>query len=74
MSIFRVIVVTLLLLSATLTSAQGEEASLDRYFYTYHNPAGDHLLRGGGTFPDVATVDVKLRVWLPHSASENAQS
>ena len=34
---------------------------LDRYFYTYHNPAGNHFVRGAGTFPDVIAVDLPLR-------------
>ena len=48
---------------------------LDRYFYSYHNPAGDHLVRGRGTFPHVATVDVNLRgvpLWAVGYAMETA--
>ncbi|MCY3976706.1 MAG: hypothetical protein OXG23_01280 [Chloroflexi bacterium] len=48
---------------------------LDRYFYTYHNPAGDRLARGRGTFPNVATVDVELRgspLWAVGYAMETA--
>lgn len=48
---------------------------LDRYFYTYHNPAGNHLVRGRGTFPDVATIDVELRgspLWAVGYAMETA--
>ncbi|MCY3778975.1 MAG: hypothetical protein OXG78_01580 [Chloroflexi bacterium] len=48
---------------------------LDRYFYTYHNPAGNHLVRGSGTFPNVVTVDVPLRgvpVWAVGYAMETA--
>ena len=33
---------------------------LDRYFYTYHNPAGNHFVRGSGSFPNVLAVDVPL--------------
>lgn len=70
-----ILFLTLLLLSATLTRAQGEEALLDRYFYTYHNPAGDHFLRGRGTFPHVAAIDVPLRgspLWAVGYAMETA--
>lgn len=48
---------------------------LDRYFYTYHNPAGNHFLRGAGTFPDVIAVDAPLRgtpVWAVGYAMETA--
>ena len=48
---------------------------LDRYFYTYHNPAGNHFLRGAGTFPDVFALDVPLRglpVWAVGYAMESA--
>ena len=48
---------------------------LDRYFYTYHNPAGDHFLRGAGTFPAVIAVDVPLcglPVWAVGYAMETA--
>jgi hypothetical protein len=48
---------------------------LDRYFYTYHNPAGDRFLRGAGTFPDVLAVDVQLRglpIWAIGYAMETA--
>ena len=48
---------------------------LDRYFYTYHNPAGDHFARGRGTFPDIATIDVDLRgvpLWAVGYAMETA--
>ena len=47
----RILLLTLLCLSVTLTRAQQEEALLDRYFYTYHNPAGNHFLRGSSSFP-----------------------
>ena len=71
----RVIVMTLLLLSATLTSAQGEAALLDRYFYTFHNPAGNRFVRGSGAFPDGIAVDVALRgrpAWAVGYAMETA--
>lgn len=48
---------------------------LDRYFYTFHNPAGNHFVRGSGTFPDVMTVDAPLRgvpVWAVGYAMETA--
>lgn len=48
---------------------------LDRYFYTYHNPAGDHFLRGRGTFPDVVTIDIELGgspLWAVGYAMETA--
>ena len=34
---------------------------LDRYFYTCHNPAANHFVRGRGSFPHVMTIDVPLR-------------
>ena len=71
----RVIVMTLLLHSAAPTHAQGEAALLDRYFFTYHNPAGNHYLRGTGTFPAVAAVDAPLRgrpAWAVGYAMETA--
>lgn len=48
---------------------------LDRYFYTFHNPAGNHFARGRGSFPDVRTVDVPLRgvpAWAVGYAMETA--
>lgn len=48
---------------------------LDRYFYTYHNPAGNRFVRGSGTFPDVIAVDVPLRgrpAWAVGYAMETA--
>lgn len=48
---------------------------LDRYFYTFHNPAGNRALRGSGRFPDVLTVDVPLRgvpAWAVGYAMETA--
>ncbi len=48
---------------------------LDRYFYTFHNPAGNHFLRGSGSFPDVMTIDVPLRgspAWAVAYAMETA--
>ncbi len=71
----RIILLTLLFLSATLTSAQEEDALLDRYFYTFHNPAGNRLVRGSGSFPDVMTIDVPLQgrpVWVVGYAMETA--
>ncbi len=71
----RIMLLPLLVLSATLTSAQEEAALLDRYFYTYHNPAGNHFVRGQGSFPDVKTVDVPLRgapAWAVAYAMETA--
>lgn len=47
--------------SATRTCAQGEEALLDRYSYTYHNPACSRFVRGRGSLPDVMSVDIRLR-------------
>jgi hypothetical protein len=49
----------LLILSATLALSQ-EDSMLDRYFYTYHNPAGNRLARGSGSFPDVDAIDLPL--------------
>lgn len=48
---------------------------LDRYFYTFHNPAGNHFARGQGSFPDVRTVDIRLRgapAWAVGYAMETA--
>ena len=48
---------------------------LDRYFYTFHNPAGNRFVRGGGSFPDVQTVDIPLRgapAWAVGYAMETA--
>ena len=48
---------------------------LDRYFYTFHNPAGNRFVRGQGSFPDVLTVDVPLRgspAWAVGYAMETA--
>ena len=48
---------------------------LDRYFYTFHNPAGSHLLRGRGSFPDVEVIDIPLRgkpAWAVAYAMESA--
>lgn len=48
---------------------------LDRYFYTNHNPAGNRLVRGRGSFPDVLVVDVALRgvpAWAVGYAMETA--
>ena len=47
---------------------------LDRYFYTFHNPAGNHFVRGSGTFPNVMTVDILLHgvpVWAVGYAMES---
>lgn len=33
---------------------------LDRYFFTYHNPAGNRFLRGRGSFPAVRAIDIPL--------------
>ena len=52
---------TLLVMSATLSFAQEDSALLDRYFYTFHNPAGNHFVRGSGSFPDVNVIDIPLR-------------
>lgn len=74
MALRRIIVLTLHLLSATLAKVQ-EDTVLDRYFFTNHNPAGNHLVRGSGTFPHVVTVDVPLRgapVWAVGYAMETA--
>ncbi len=48
---------------------------LDRYFYTFHNPAGNRFVRGSGAFPDVIAVDVPLRgqpAWAVGYAMETA--
>lgn len=67
-------------MSATLTFSQDETTDedntlLDRYFYTYHNPAGNHLVRGSGTFPDVDVIDIPLQgtpKWAVAYAMETA--
>ncbi len=48
---------------------------LDRYFYTFHNPAGNHFVRGTGSFPHVLTVDIPLQgrpAWAVGYAMETA--
>lgn len=48
---------------------------LDRYFYTFLNPAGNRFARGGGRFPEVQTVDIPLRgapAWAVGYAMETA--
>ncbi|MCY3916696.1 MAG: hypothetical protein OXG49_11845 [Chloroflexi bacterium] len=48
---------------------------LDRYFYTFHNPAGNRFLRGAGSFPAVIAVDAPLGgrpVWAVGYAMETA--
>ena len=48
---------------------------LDRYFYTFHNPAGNHFVRGRGSFPDVQMVDIVLQgapAWAVGYAMETA--
>ena len=48
---------------------------LDRYFYTFHNPAGNRLARGSGSFPDVQEIDIPLRgkpAWAVAYAMETA--
>ena len=66
---------TLLVMSATLSFAQEDSALLDRYFYTFHNPAGNHFVRGSGSFPDVNVIDIPLRgkpAWAVAYAMETA--
>ena len=48
---------------------------LDRYFYTFHNPAGNRFLRGAGSFPHVIAIDIPLRgqpIWAVGYAMETA--
>lgn len=73
------LLLTLGLLSATLALAQDdtqeESPLLDRYFYTFHNPAGNHIVRGSGKFPNVQTIDVPLQgrpSWAVAYAMETA--
>ena len=74
------LLLTLVLMSATLVFSQddtsGEDNSLlDRYFYTFHNPTGNHLVRGTGTFPDVEVIDIPLQgqpTWAVAYAMETA--
>ena len=66
---------TLLVMSATLSFAQEDSALLDRYFYTFHNPAGNHFVRGSGSFPAVNVIDIPLRgrpAWAVAYAMETA--
>lgn len=63
---FQLLLLTVILLSATLVFSQDEPIDednplLDRYFYTFHNPTGNHVVRGSGTFPDVDVIDVPLQ-------------
>ncbi len=69
------LLLTLLCLSATLSPAQEDGTLLDRYFYTYHNPAGNRMVRGSGGFPDVQTIDAPLGgipAWAVGYAMETA--
>ena len=71
----RILLLTLPLMSATLAFAQKDSALLDRYFYTFHNPAGNRLVRGSGSFPDVIVIDVPLTgvpAWAVAYAMETA--
>lgn len=48
---------------------------LDRYFYTFHNPAGNRFVRGSGSFPHVIAIDIPLRgipIWAVGYAMETA--
>jgi len=68
-------------MSVTLAVAQDETTDdeentvLDRYFYTYHNPTGNHMVRGSGSFPDVEVMDIPLQgtpAWAVAYAMETA--
>ena len=75
MTFRRLLPLTPLCLSATLSLAQEEPKLLDRYFYTFHNPAGNRLARGSGSFPDVQEIDIPLRgkpAWAVAYAMETA--
>lgn len=77
---FQLLLLTVILLSATLVFSQDEPIDednplLDRYFYTFHNPTGNHVVRGSGTFPDVDVIDVPLQgtpAWAIAYAMETA--
>ncbi len=77
LSLWLLIILTL---SATLTFSQDEPIDedndlLDRYFYTYHNPTGNHLIRGEGSFPNVEIIDIQLQgtpAWAVAYAMETA--
>ena len=74
----RILLFTLLCLSATLAFTLDDDEDdpvLDRYFYTFHNPAGSRMLRGSGSFPDVEVIDIPLRgkpAWAVAYAMESA--
>lgn len=80
MNALRLLLLTVCLLSVTLAFSQDEPEDegnplLDRYFYTFHNPAGNHIVRGSGTFPDVNVIDVPLHgqpAWAIAYAMETA--
>ncbi len=75
MTFRHLLLLTLLCLSVTLSRAQEEPKLLDRYFYTFHNPAGNRLARGSGSFPDVQVIDIPLRgkpAWAVAYAMETA--
>ena len=75
MTFRRLLPLTLLCLSVTLSLAQEALTLLDRYFYTFHNPAGNRLARGSGSFPNVQEIDIPLRgkpAWAVAYAMETA--
>ncbi len=80
MTFIRLLLLTLVLLSATLVFSQDNPTDednplLDRYFYTFHNPAGNHFVRGSGTFPNVDVIDIPLQgtpAWAVAYAMETA--
>jgi len=80
MQLLRLFLLTVMLLSATLVFSQDESTDedkslLDRYFYTFHNPTGNHVVRGSGTFPNIAEIDVPLQgrpAWAVAYAMETA--
>lgn len=70
----------LLIPMLSVTLAQDETTDkelelLDRYFYTFHNPAGNRIVRGSSTFPDVNVYDIQLQgtpAWAVAYAMETA--
>lgn len=80
MTYLKLLLLTLVLLSATLVFSQDNPTDednplLDRYFYTFHNPAGNHFVRGSGTFPNVDVIDIPLQgtpAWAVAYAMETA--
>ena len=71
-------VLLLALLVTGITTAQDDDADgLPTFdydsFYTYHQPTGNRVIAGTGTFPDVTSTDLPLEglpAWLVGTAAE----